>query len=74
MRYFEEGNQSFITGIKFTSEIEDDIIGAVDLYEFGNTEVLHVDDGLQIVGVHGLYNNLIRGIGFILYNPKYDKG
>ena len=47
--------------------------GAVDLHAYGDWEAYAVADGHQIVGVYGLCNNLVRGLGFVLFNRNYDQ-
>ena len=40
------GNQTFITGINFTTANCAESIGAVEMHDYGDREVLKIDDGL----------------------------
>lgn len=73
VRTFTEKGQVFITGIKFLNAESNTVAGDVSLYDFGDwhEQVLHKGD--WIIGMYGIKNNLIRGIGFILFNPNPPK-
>ena len=63
----------FITGIQFChvdSDEKSEILGDIDLHDYGNWKEHRMEEGDQIIGIYGLQNNLIRGIGFILMNMK----
>ena len=45
-------------------------MGFVDLHDYGSWEDHHLDPGDQIIGIYGLHNQLIRGIGFIMLNLR----
>ena len=51
-----------------------EMLGEVDLHDFGQWKEHRMEDGDQIIGIYGLQNNLIRGIGFILMNMRPPTG
>ena len=71
IRIFKERKETFITGLRFSGGGDDQAIGVIDLHINGECEKLEIPDGYHIVGIHGLYDSLIRGIGFILHNQHY---
>ena len=68
---FKERKETFITGLRFLAADEREA-GVVDLHDYGDWEVFTVPDGYQIVGAYGVCNNLVRGLGFILFNRNYE--
>ena len=67
----------FITGIQFChvdSDEKSEILGDIDLHDYGTWKEHRMEEGDQIIGIYGLQNNLIRGIGFILMNMKPPSG
>ena len=47
-------------------------LGLVDLHDFGEWEEHRLYPGDQIIGIYGLMNNLIRGLGFVIMNSGVD--
>ena len=77
VRCFKERDKQFITGIEFTHVDKHEnsrILGELDLHSHGEWEEFRMEEGDQIIGIYGLQNNLIRGIGFILMNLKPSRG
>ena len=72
VRVFRERKETFITGLRFNGHGKN-VIGSVELHDYGEWESHQVEDGYQIVGVQALCNNLIRGIGFVLYNERGNR-
>lgn len=71
VRVFKDRKETFVTGMRFLDSASQ-IAGVVELHDYGDWESFAVEDGYQIVGVHGLSNNLIRGLGFILFNRNAE--
>ena len=69
---FRDRKETFITGLKFNGH-GNSVVGSVELHDYGDWETCKVEDGYQVVGVHALCNNLIRGIGFVLYNERGNR-
>ena len=57
-----------------TSEGTREVLGEIDLHEYGTWQEHYMEEGDQIIGIYGLQNNLIRGLGFILMNVQPSKG
>ena len=51
-----------------------EILGLIDLHDFGTWQEHRLQPGDQIIGVYGIQNKLIRGIGFILVNMLPPEG
>lgn len=66
-----------ITGIQLvhvSSEGKTMVMGDIDLHDYGTWHEHRMDEGDHIIGMYGLQNNLVRGLGFILMNVKPSQG
>ena len=48
-------------------------MGEVNLHDYGEWDSFNLHPGDQVIGLYGLKNNLIRGLGFVLFNMNPPK-
>lgn len=77
VRVHSEKGKTCITGLQLSyvdSTGLTEPLGLVDLHDFGAWQEHRLAPGEQIIGIHGLQNNLIRSLGFIIMNVRQFQG
>ena len=76
MCVLEQKGKTCITGLQLSyvdPSGHTETLGHVDLHDSGVWKEHRLAPGDKIIGIHGLMNNVIRGLGFIIMNEAEEK-